>query len=343
MSLEKIQIENITICERTRQSPGPLTELMQSIDKVGLLNPITVDENLSLLAGFRRLECAKLLGWKTISAHIVNADSLQVELDENTCRLDFTPSEKLALVQRIANKMRKAGVSGHDALQIASDQAGVGRTDVVAIAKTMKDGSEELIEAMETGKIPVRKAAKIAKKPKHLQKQAIEEVEAEVDIEVEEQPEQKPTKKVKEEVTVDGLGFEVLPHAKQAFEVNKLVNKLIHAILTLYPLIDEIARHPGGVRYRNLCRHTGRGADATYKSNQIVQFIHELKRSFPYVTICPCCMRKDSAEQKKICPACYGENWVTKHNYSEAVPQSDKDVLLAKMKQVNAIAEEVEI
>jgi ParB family chromosome partitioning protein len=42
-----------------------------SIEDIGLLNPITVDENGLLLAGGRRLAACKLLGWKDIPVSVV--------------------------------------------------------------------------------------------------------------------------------------------------------------------------------------------------------------------------------------------------------------------------------
>jgi ParB family transcriptional regulator, chromosome partitioning protein len=50
---------------------GDLAGLAESIEDIGLLNPITVDENGRLLAGARRLAACKRLKWKTIPVNVV--------------------------------------------------------------------------------------------------------------------------------------------------------------------------------------------------------------------------------------------------------------------------------
>ncbi|KXB08079.1 hypothetical protein AKJ58_00995 [candidate division MSBL1 archaeon SCGC-AAA385D11] len=53
---------------------GDIEPLANSIDRVGLLNPITVRKDGSsyrLLAGFRRLEACKSLGWEKIPSQVL--------------------------------------------------------------------------------------------------------------------------------------------------------------------------------------------------------------------------------------------------------------------------------
>ena len=64
-------------------------ELARSIAAVGLMNPITVTQDNTLIAGLHRLEAAKLLGWTEIECVVSEADGLQAELaeiDENFVR-----------------------------------------------------------------------------------------------------------------------------------------------------------------------------------------------------------------------------------------------------------------
>ena len=44
-------------------------ELARSIAAVGLMNPITVTQDNTLIAGLHRLEAAKLLGWTEIRVY----------------------------------------------------------------------------------------------------------------------------------------------------------------------------------------------------------------------------------------------------------------------------------
>lgn len=59
----RLNVSDIVIGKRYRKDPGDLSELKESIEKRGLINPITIrrGENL-LLAGVRRFECLKQLG-----------------------------------------------------------------------------------------------------------------------------------------------------------------------------------------------------------------------------------------------------------------------------------------
>lgn len=74
-TFEKIPISKIVKGERIRQENGDLVPLAASIKNHGLLNPITVckssDGMFLLLAGNRRLEACKTLGWPEIDANII--------------------------------------------------------------------------------------------------------------------------------------------------------------------------------------------------------------------------------------------------------------------------------
>ena len=71
-------------------------ELARSIAAVGLMNPITVTQDNTLIAGLHRLEAAKLLGWTEIECVVSEADGLQAELaeiDENFVRAGLSHRE----------------------------------------------------------------------------------------------------------------------------------------------------------------------------------------------------------------------------------------------------------
>lgn len=67
--------------------------------RVGLLNPIIVDNDNNLLAGHRRLMAAMHLGWPTIEARLLSeldeATRREVELEENIRRKDLTWVEEV--------------------------------------------------------------------------------------------------------------------------------------------------------------------------------------------------------------------------------------------------------
>ena len=98
----KMKIDAVAVTDRHRKDMGDLTALADSIATLGLLHPIVLTPTGRLIAGQRRLEACKLLGWTEIPAvtvaHINDARSiLTAERDENTCRKDMTPSEKVAV------------------------------------------------------------------------------------------------------------------------------------------------------------------------------------------------------------------------------------------------------
>ena len=71
-------------------------ELARSIAAVGLMNPVTVTQDNTLIAGLHRLEAVKLLGWTEIECTISDADGLQAELaeiDENFVRAGLSHRE----------------------------------------------------------------------------------------------------------------------------------------------------------------------------------------------------------------------------------------------------------
>lgn len=86
----KIKISDIKINSGRRSTDQQnVEELAHSIKAVGLMNPITIDQNHTLIAGLHRMEAAKLLGWAEIECTVSDAEGIQAELaeiDENIVR-----------------------------------------------------------------------------------------------------------------------------------------------------------------------------------------------------------------------------------------------------------------
>ncbi|MDD3012369.1 MAG: ParB N-terminal domain-containing protein [Candidatus Gastranaerophilales bacterium] len=100
--MQNIEIDKITINKRKRSSKD-IKELAESIKKIGLLNPITLNKDLVLIAGFHRLQACKQLDWKDIPATIIDADNLTAELaeiDENLIRTSLTALENAEQLKR---------------------------------------------------------------------------------------------------------------------------------------------------------------------------------------------------------------------------------------------------
>jgi ParB family chromosome partitioning protein len=110
----KIPIDEIKIKEelRIRQELGDTATLENSIRKVGLLNPILVDEKYQLIAGHRRLTACRNLGWREIEATVVRFEGdllkmLAAEVDENLLRKDFTGEEIESIDRRREEILRQ--------------------------------------------------------------------------------------------------------------------------------------------------------------------------------------------------------------------------------------------
>lgn len=101
----QIPIENIRVKRRIREEPEDIEPLMSSMKRYGLLNPVTVNSDNVLIAGRRRLEAARRLGWHMISANVIastdRVSELEMEIEENTQRSNFTDRELMEAYTRL--------------------------------------------------------------------------------------------------------------------------------------------------------------------------------------------------------------------------------------------------
>jgi DNA-directed RNA polymerase specialized sigma24 family protein len=65
------EVAKIKVGERLRKNLGFISQLAASMSEIGLLQPIGLDRECNLLWGYRRLEAAKMLGWRSIMAVVV--------------------------------------------------------------------------------------------------------------------------------------------------------------------------------------------------------------------------------------------------------------------------------
>ena len=117
----KIPVNEIKINEgRRKTDQSQVHQLIKSIGEVGLINPITVDPNHTLIAGLHRLTAAKALGWTEIECTVSNLEGIEAklaEIDENIIRTNLTVQEQGELLKRrkmlyeTLHPETKAGVS----------------------------------------------------------------------------------------------------------------------------------------------------------------------------------------------------------------------------------------
>lgn len=114
-------VAGITVGKRCRKDFGDLDELCQSIEAIGLLQPVVVTPGGELVAGQRRLAAFKRLGRADIPVTVAETLTdavglLKAERDENVCRKPFTPGEAvemgLMLEKLLKPKARERQQSG---------------------------------------------------------------------------------------------------------------------------------------------------------------------------------------------------------------------------------------
>ena len=106
----QVPIESIVIRTRVRKDHGDLNQLMESMKKYGLLSPILINRKSELIAGHRRLEAAKRLGWHTVNVVVIDRenerDKLEIEIEVNVQRKPFTTEELTEGLTRLERLMR---------------------------------------------------------------------------------------------------------------------------------------------------------------------------------------------------------------------------------------------
>jgi ParB family chromosome partitioning protein len=108
-----VTTESIIVRKRLRKELGDISGLMESLKIHGQLTPIIISRKYELIAGFRRLQAAKRLGWKSIEAVMIDRSTeqqkLEVEMEENIQRLDLSAEEIAEGMARL-RKLRHPGL-----------------------------------------------------------------------------------------------------------------------------------------------------------------------------------------------------------------------------------------
>lgn len=122
-----IAVESITVGERFRkeydEGEQTIENLAASIKQEGLLHPLVIDGDHNLLAGGRRYQAIKLLGWERVDCHyIYELDDIarrRVELAENIHRKNLTWQEEADLTDAIKQLcMAEAGITEEELQKI---------------------------------------------------------------------------------------------------------------------------------------------------------------------------------------------------------------------------------
>lgn len=119
-NVKEMRLDEIVILDRLRDiNRDIIAPLSDSIQKSGLLNPITINQENILITGYHRYTACKELNYETILCNIVDAkddDSMKlIEIDENLIRAElhyFDLSEQLKLRKEIYERKYPQTVLG---------------------------------------------------------------------------------------------------------------------------------------------------------------------------------------------------------------------------------------
>ena len=185
-SIQRIAIKDIALNnDRRVGGKGALETLKTSIEKIGLINPITVRKSkegnfpYTIIAGRRRVEAAILLNWLEIDALVYEADEAaddsyftHLALAENVNRLDLHPLDEGAQYARL---LKEEGYS-------LEDLAAYFDRSISHIYQRMKlcNLIDDAREIFRNGQIKISTAAKIASLPKQVQKEIVSALKKEL-------------------------------------------------------------------------------------------------------------------------------------------------------------------
>ena len=109
----QVPVKDVKVRRRIRRDLSEVAALAESMKRHGQICPIVIGKDNVLIAGQRRLEAAKMLGWRNINAVISESRGklarLEIELEENVQRSDFT-MEEIAEATRLIYSLRNPGI-----------------------------------------------------------------------------------------------------------------------------------------------------------------------------------------------------------------------------------------
>ncbi len=122
-------IESIRVGARHRRDPGDLDHLKKSLERFGLLQPITITTDGFLICGFRRLEAARQLGWSNVRVWVRSGLSdeltlLLAERDDNLTHKPLTTYEAAQLYKEMVALLEEDAARRQEATQFSGPRDG---------------------------------------------------------------------------------------------------------------------------------------------------------------------------------------------------------------------------
>ena len=156
-------------------------ELKDSIENIGVQTPIVIFEN-KVIDGWHRYTAANDVGMPCPESDLdENIDPRDFVLASNKSRRHLTKSQlalSYAKVYEWAPEGKPSNSQPGLELKTAKELAklsGASTTTIEQVKKVLKDGGEDVVKAVESGKISAKRGAEIARLPKDKQAAAIDE------------------------------------------------------------------------------------------------------------------------------------------------------------------------
>lgn len=278
-----VPCHEIEVGERFRKTMGDLTGLTESIRENGVLQPIGITEDKRLVFGHRRLLVVKdILQLPTIPARVVRLSNILIaQHDENEMRLDFTPSERVAIAEAVRAEIgNRSGqrtdmepgqnigqvvpgaepgqnigqVSGSHIDEVAAKKAGFGNPETYRQArKVVAVGTPELVDAMDAREVSISAAAVIADQPAERQVKILQLPRAEKKVAVRELRRKKLPKHEKNVIVREQRRRELpstdgAPSTKDAPGIDKEhIDAMLNLTKALLVIVGIAPRVPPGV------------------------------------------------------------------------------------------------
>ena len=126
-------VESITIGSRHRTDYGDLGQLIASIEREGLLQPVTITPDGVLVCGARRLAAIKELGWRRVNVWVRSTitdrlGALLAEQDDNLLHKPLTPTEQATLYRELKEIMAEEAAQRQAATQFGPGEKRGGKS-----------------------------------------------------------------------------------------------------------------------------------------------------------------------------------------------------------------------
>jgi hypothetical protein len=198
----KYRISDIAVGDRKREL-GDISQLAQSIQELGLINPITILSDGTLVAGRHRLAACESLEWEEIDVSIAQLDQLHAELaeiDENLVRseLNWTDRDKQFRrrkeIYEVLHPETRQGAKGgwhnnktdkleNDTMSVSRSfsedtaaKTGVSERTIERSIQRAEAFTDDQMEVLKEAEVTQTEATKLARLPEPAREEAVKQV-----------------------------------------------------------------------------------------------------------------------------------------------------------------------